>query len=87
MQQYTRLVDQPMQELVPKQKLSKKWPLHLAVGLLCVAFLALTAVEAATIEAPLIRKVPACNRPVVVVLAAAVATARSVVVATEVLAV
>lgn len=51
MLQYTRLVDQPMQELVPKQNLSQKWPLHLAVGLLCVAFLALTAVEAATKEA------------------------------------
>jgi len=51
MQQYTRLVDQPMQELVPKQNLSKKWPLHLAVGLLCVAFLGLTVAEAATKEA------------------------------------
>jgi len=45
-----------------------------------------SAVEAATIEDPLIRKVPACNSPVVVVLGAAVATLLSVVVATEVFA-
>ena len=36
-----------------------------------------SAVEAATIEVPLIRNVPACNKPVVPVAGAAAATARS----------
>ena len=36
-----------------------------------------SAVDAATMDAPLIRKVPACNKPVVVVEGAAVATERS----------
>jgi hypothetical protein len=45
-----------------------------------------SAVVDATIELPLIRRVPACNKPVVVVLGGAVATFLSVVVATDVLA-
>jgi len=45
-----------------------------------------SAVVEATIEVPLIRRVPACSNPVVVVLGATVATLLSVVVATDVLA-